>query len=331
MFSLPILVSAAAVLLSVTSMPLRRDVDSTLVPDFGVTAGSPDPAGSASCVNPATGVLIPCQCPPPRDSFIAELNQNVAAGKVLNNPSVAVTFPEDGSIASQLARLQACTVTLQNLNGTGKGCPQAATNWAALQKEIESGGSTSAAGGSATAASTSAAAAPSSVANGTSAATSMVAIASSSVATATATSAAAIATTSSNGTIDPTLVPDYGITANSNPTGTGYVSLVLTAGCSHSSRSSDCDGVNGVKIPCFCPPDRDEFIGNLSANVAAGKVINNPTVALSFPLDNSTQSALTRLNACLVTLQNQRGTGVGCPAAATTWVALQKSLQSQIQ
>jgi len=89
--------------------------------------------------------------------------------------------------------------------------------------------------------------------------------------------------------------------------------------------------VNGVKIPCFCPPDRDEFIGNLSANVAAGQVLNNPSVTLSFPLDNSTQSALTRLDACLVTLQNQRGTGVGCPAAATTWVALQKSLQAQIQ
>ncbi|KAH9834182.1 uncharacterized protein C8Q71DRAFT_771562 [Rhodofomes roseus] len=292
MYSLPILVTAAAVLISVTSMPVRRDVDESLVPDFGVTAGIPDPAGSASCVNPA-GVLIPCQCPPDRDSFIAELNQNVAAGKVLNNPSVAVTFPEDGSVQSQLARLQACTVTLQSLNGSGVGCPVAATNWANLQKQIASGGSTSGAGASTAAAS---------------ATTGAVNIATS---VATATGAAATGTTS---TVDPTLVPDYGITANTNPTGTG-----------------DCDGVNGVKIPCFCPPNRDEFIGNLTANVAAGQVLTNPTVKLSFPLDASPQSALARLDACLVTLQNQRGSGVGCPAAATTWVALQKSLQSQIQ
>ena len=44
------------------------------------------------------------------------------------------------------------------------------------------------------------------------------------------------------------LIPDFGIPANLNPTGTG-----------------DCDGVTNpagtvVKIPCFCPPDRGEFI-----------------------------------------------------------------------
>ncbi|KZT69668.1 hypothetical protein DAEQUDRAFT_765257 [Daedalea quercina L-15889] len=345
MFSYRIFLSAAVVVLAVTSIPVRRDVDDSLVPEFGVTAGIPDPAGSASCINNSTGVLIPCACPMSRDSFIAELNKNVAAGMVVNNPSVAVSFPEDDSVTSQLTRLQACLVTLQNFNGSGVGCPVAATDWVALQEEIESDGSTSAssaaspsssassptssassptssassltssASSSASSTSLSATVASSSNTNSTATATGAVAIAVSSNAsvTATSTSTAASATATGNGTIDASLVPDFGITADTDPTGTG-----------------DCTGANGVEIPCICPPDRDEFIGNLTLNVQAGKVINNPSVAVSFPLDNSTQSQLTRLGACLVTLQNQRGTGVGCPAAATTWVALQKSLQAQL-
>lgn len=80
------------------------------------------------------------------------------------------------------------------------------------------------------------------------------------------------------------------------------------------------------------PPHADRPLApqNLTANVAAGHVLKNPSVSVSFPLDDSVQSQLTRLGAALVTLQNQRGTGVGCPAAATTWVALQKSLQAQL-
>ena len=48
--------------------------------------------------------------------------------------------------------------------------------------------------------------------------------------------------------VDPALVPEFGHPAGLNPTGTG-----------------DCDGITNaagqvVKIPCFCPPNRDEFI-----------------------------------------------------------------------
>lgn len=48
--------------------------------------------------------------------------------------------------------------------------------------------------------------------------------------------------------VDPNLVPQFGISAGVNPTGTG-----------------DCDGVTNaagvvVKIPCSCPPNRDDFI-----------------------------------------------------------------------
>ena len=69
------------------------------------------------------------------------LNQNVAAGFVTTNPSVKVTFPTDSSTASQLARLNAAAVTLQNLEGPGKGCPIASTTFTAQGKAIEAGGS----------------------------------------------------------------------------------------------------------------------------------------------------------------------------------------------
>lgn len=48
--------------------------------------------------------------------------------------------------------------------------------------------------------------------------------------------------------VDPTLVPEFGHQAGLNPTGTG-----------------DCDGITNpagvvVKIPCFCPPTRADFL-----------------------------------------------------------------------
>jgi hypothetical protein len=48
--------------------------------------------------------------------------------------------------------------------------------------------------------------------------------------------------------VDPNLIPQFGVQAGVNPTGTG-----------------DCDGVPNaqgvaIKIPCICPPDRATFI-----------------------------------------------------------------------
>lgn len=48
--------------------------------------------------------------------------------------------------------------------------------------------------------------------------------------------------------VDPNLVPQFGLAAGLNPTGTG-----------------DCDGIPNaqgvpIKIPCSCPPDRNSFI-----------------------------------------------------------------------
>lgn len=116
--------------------------------------------------------------------------------------------------------------------------------------------------------------------------------------------------------VDPTLVPQFGVQSGVNPTGTG-----------------DCDGITNaagkvVQIPCSCPPDRSTFIQSLNVNVAAGKAVNNPSVPVLFPTDNSTASQITRIEAAIVTLQNLKGPGVGCPAASTTFVAQQEAIQN---
>ena len=97
------------------------------VPDFGVTAGVPDPKQPGSCLG-LGGATIPCFCPPPRDEFIARLNEVVAAGNAFGHPA---EFPTDDSAASAAARKSALIVTMQNFNGTasGVGCPSKAANF----------------------------------------------------------------------------------------------------------------------------------------------------------------------------------------------------------
>lgn len=65
----------------------------------------------------------------------------------------------------------------------------------------------------------------------------------------------------------------------------------------------------------------------MNANVAAGHAVNNPSVAVSFPTDNSQASQLARIQTALVTLQNLNGPGVGCPAVSTTFLAQQKAIK----
>ncbi|KAI0292653.1 hypothetical protein B0F90DRAFT_1606854, partial [Multifurca ochricompacta] len=115
-------VSLAVLSVTVSSIPItRRDVNEALIPQFGFQSGV-NPTGTSLGAN-GQPIKIPCACPPDRQTFVKELNANVVAGHVLNNPSVSISFPEDGSKASQLARINAASVTLQNLNGSGKGCP----------------------------------------------------------------------------------------------------------------------------------------------------------------------------------------------------------------
>jgi hypothetical protein len=115
--------------------------------------------------------------------------------------------------------------------------------------------------------------------------------------------------------VDPSLVPQFGLAAGLNPTGTGNCAGI--------------DNAQGVpiEIPCSCPPDRNSFIQSLNANVAAGHAVNNPTVQVSFPTDNSQASQLARIETAIITLQNLNGPGVGCPAASTTFVAQQTAIQ----
>lgn len=287
-----IALSAAAVLAaSVSSVPVRRDVPVDLVPQFGVTPNT-NPTGTGDCdgIPNAQGVpiKIPCACPPDRDSFIQELNSNVAAGHVLNNPSVLLSFPTDNSKASQLARINAAAVTLQNLHGPGQGCPVAATTFSAQQAAINAAPDPSA--GAPPAAAPPAATPP----------------------PAAAPPAPAPADNSASSgalTLDQVsaLAPPLGFQSGVNPTGTG-----------------DCDGaVNGangqpIKVPCTCPPSQADFNQQLTNNANAGEAINNPSVKVSFPTGSSSADQVARIQAALVTLQNLNGPGVGCPAVSTT-------------
>ncbi|KAJ6556610.1 hypothetical protein DFH09DRAFT_1280309 [Mycena vulgaris] len=273
---------------SVSSFPVqKRGVDPNLVPQFGVSPGV-NATGSGDC-DGIKGIKIPCSCPPSRDSFIASISANVAAGHDINNPSVGAAFPTDNSVGAQITRLQTCLSSLQNLFGPGKGCPAASTTFSAQLAALQNGGA--AAPPPPPPAPAPAPSAPAPPAPAPSAPT----------------SAPAPAPTA--GGVDPNLVPQFGVSPGVNPTGSG-----------------NCDGINGIQVPCSCPPSRDLFIASLSANVAAGHDINNPSVGAAFPADNSKGAQITRLQTSLSTLQNLFGEGKGCPAASTTFSAQLKAL-----
>jgi hypothetical protein len=186
--------AAGAFVAAVSSVPVRRDVPANLIPAFGVTAGvNPDGTGNCDGINGPNGqpILIPCSCPPDLATFTADLNANVAAGHATNNPSIAVSFPTDNSQASQLARIDAALVTLQNLNGPGVGCPASSTTFVAQQAAIQAG-----------TAPPPSAAAPAPAAAATSA-------------------AAAAPAADSSSLVPASLIPAFGVTAGQDPDGTG--------------------------------------------------------------------------------------------------------------
>ncbi|KZS93791.1 hypothetical protein SISNIDRAFT_506319 [Sistotremastrum niveocremeum HHB9708] len=303
-------ISSVAVLASFTltasAWPVnqKRDVDPALVPPFGVTAGvNPDGTGNCDGIDGSNGkpILIPCACPPSESDFLASLNANVDAGFAVHNPTVKVSFPTDNSKASQLARIETCIVTLQNLHGPGQGCPASSTTFSAQQKAIQDG--TAPPPPVSAPAASSPAPAP---------------------AAAKATSTPASSSNNSGGTsggipnsLIASLAPPLGFHSGVNPTGTG-----------------DCDGaVNGsdgkpIKVPCACPPSQDDYISSLEANIAAGEAVHNPGVKVTFPTDDSKQSQAARVEAAIVTLQNLHGPGQGCPVVSTTLGEQQKALQS---
>jgi hypothetical protein len=61
------------------------------------------------------------------------------AGHAVHNPSAKLSFPLDNSKGSQLARFNAASDTLQNLNGPGQGCPIVSTTFQAQVAAINAG------------------------------------------------------------------------------------------------------------------------------------------------------------------------------------------------
>jgi hypothetical protein len=141
---------------------------------------------------------------------------------------VSVSFPTGDSKANKSARLNAASVTLQNLNGPGKGCPVISTTFPLQQKAIDAGTDNF----------------------------SIVPPSSSTppVDQPTPTTTPSVpANVNNNGSLDAAtirgLAPELGFQSGINPTGTG-----------------DCDGaVNGadgkpIKIPCSCPPPQGVYL-----------------------------------------------------------------------
>jgi len=129
------LISVLAGVSTVSGAALKsRGVPTNLIPPLGIKAGT-SPDGHGNCKG-ANGILIPCSCPPSMAVLLPQLNANVAAGHAVKNPVAPVHFPTDNSAASQIARIQAVVVTLQNLNGPGVGCPASSTTLLAQQAAV---------------------------------------------------------------------------------------------------------------------------------------------------------------------------------------------------
>lgn len=102
------------------------------------------------------------------------------------------------------------------------------------------------------------------------------------------------------GSIEPSLVPDFGLIAGQDPNGSG-----------------SCAGANNILIPCFCPPNREEFIDKVNSAVASGNFLGTPVTFNVDPLAQSNKDKFDRATTCLIVLQSFNGTrGVGCPAAS---------------
>jgi len=323
----PLLLKFSANSASAWPVNMRRDVDPTLVPPFGISPGV-NPDGTGNCDGTIGGdgkpILVPCSCPPPEDQFLAALNANVAAGQAIHNPDAKLSFPTDTSKQSQLDRMEACIITLQNLFDFGKGCPVAATTYLAQQAAIQNfngrrspapypvpfpfanprpapgSGSGSGPGPEARDEVPKAHRSPISV-------------------------SVSRARRNENEKRDASdadiarLAPELGHAAGINPDGTG-----------------NCDGaVNGadgkpIAVPCTCPPAQDDYISALQSNVHAGEAVHNPSAKITYPIDTSLASQAARVEAAIVTMQNLFDSGKGCPVVSTTLGVQQQDLQAQI-
>ncbi|KAI0316670.1 hypothetical protein OF83DRAFT_1059983, partial [Amylostereum chailletii] len=109
------------------SNPPDNETIAMLTPDLGFTAGL-NPKGNGNCdgaVRDGSGqpVQVPCSCPPDRSPFVDSVIVNVNAHHIVNNPSIGVQFEVDNTTDALITRLQTAIDTLQNLLGSGIGCP----------------------------------------------------------------------------------------------------------------------------------------------------------------------------------------------------------------
>ncbi len=167
---------------------------------------------------------------------------NIAAGHAVNNTGVAITFPTDDSVASQLVRLNAASVTLQNLRGVGVGCPVSSTTFSAQQQALEDGTAPPATAAPPPASPSSAAPPPPSSPAAPASTVSSASSASAPAPTASSPAEGGGADGLTFAQIDA-LTPQFGFQSGVNPTGTG-----------------DCDGAvddasgQPIKIPLSGPP-----------------------------------------------------------------------------
>ncbi|KAJ7104936.1 hypothetical protein C8R44DRAFT_715595 [Mycena epipterygia] len=343
---------------ALTARPRDVSVDPALVPPFGVRPGV-NPTATGDC-DGFGGIKIPCSCPPDRNSFLASLNANVAAGHATNNPSFATPFPTDLSTTSEITRLQTCIITLQNLFGSGVGCPAESTTYAARLAFLQSGVPTV----------DPSLVPPFGVIPGINATATgdcdgvggikvpcscppdrefFIEALTTNVLAGDATNnpsfAAPFPTDASQGSQIARLQTEILTLQNLYGAGVGCPVESTTFGLQlaflqsgtpsvdsslvplfeitagvNPTPTGDCDGEGGIAIPCSCPPDREFFIELLSTDVAAGHATNNPSFAAPFPTDASTNAQITRLQTSIIALQNMFGPGVGCPVASTTFL-----------
>ncbi|KAG8852506.1 hypothetical protein FRB91_006403 [Serendipita sp. 411] len=281
-----------------------------LAPELGALP-NPDPNLRGDCEGPrqANGEIprIPCACPPTQGTYIEQLIANIQAGHAVNNPSVRVTFPTGDGLQDKHDRITAAIITLQNLNGPGRGCPGVSTTLGVQSRNLDNCGDFSC--------------------NGPLPPPQVVQpVGGAQPAPAPAPAPAPPANNNNGGggnggggglTRDEVarLAPDLGFVAGSKP-------VAGTADCEGPTQP----GGNTPRVPCVCPPGREEFINQLLANAQAGRAVKNPGVSMSFPLGDSVADKKARITASVITLQNLNGPGQGCPSVSTTLAAQSEAL-----
>ena len=216
--------------------------------------------GTGNCdgaVNDASGkpIEVPCDCPPSQAVFNQHLVADVLAGHAVHNPTVKVNFPLDNSKASLLARFNAASDTLQNLNGPGKGCPIVSTTFQAQVAAINAGKPLPQPVVPPSSSSLSSSSSSSSPARSPSPAPVLA--------------AAPPPAPSTSGQPTPAqieaLAPQLGFQSGKNPTGESIFFCCCNCGAYCRTGTGNCDGaVNDasgkpIEVPCDCPPSQAVF------------------------------------------------------------------------